>query len=293
MSGYYFWEPIFLGGYQPYKLAEGWGAKCSSYFYPPSGDFKRSRRTDDFPSQKNLSYFLHFQWAFPKPLTPLHSVAGGRGRGEIRRFRGWIPCAPSQATGTPLMFTLQSKGAVASLLQVAVLQGMICPGPCSVVEIDHFKSFLSTSQDHGDLSTTGHPSSDPPTGHNYRLTPYSYHSVLQIYILSSHFEIILSWWVERQRLQSSLLVIHLALLTPQHFSTLILHHPSLLCPQRWHSHTEACFSDGVLHPQRLCGTEEEGEQGRCTQRKEERRIYLPLKFSGSCLGKFLLGVDLF
>lgn len=42
---------------------------------------------------------------------------------------------PSQATGTPLMFTLQSKGAVASLLQVAVLQGMICPGPCSVVEI--------------------------------------------------------------------------------------------------------------------------------------------------------------
>lgn len=49
----------FPWGYQPYKLAEGWGAKCSSYL-STSGDFKRPRRTDDFPL-KEPSYSLHFQ----------------------------------------------------------------------------------------------------------------------------------------------------------------------------------------------------------------------------------------
>lgn len=164
-----FMRTHFPWGYQPHKLAEGWGAKHRSYLFT-SGDFKWPRRTDDFPL-KEPSYSLTFSMIFSKPLTPLHSMAGSRGRVRSGDSGVGYLALPSQVAGTPLMFILQSKVAVAFLLQVAVLQGMICPGPCSVVEIGPLKGFLSTSQDHGDLSTTGHLS-DPGTGRNYLLSPY-------------------------------------------------------------------------------------------------------------------------
>ena len=66
---------------------------------------------------------------------------------------------------------------------------------------------------------------------------------------------------------------------PQHFPPSFFTIPPCSAP-RGGTATQRHASGWCSPSTKTLWQREEGEQGRCTQRKEERRIYLPLKFSG-------------
>lgn len=107
----------------------------------------------------------------------------------------------------------------------------------------------------------------------------------QIHTLSSHFEIILWCQIDRWRLQSSWLSWYCPY-SPTTIYTFILHHCSLLCPQRKHPHRG---TPSEKKKKNLSGGAEGGSKMQKMYTKEGRyKDFYPLAAQWFCLTDFYL-----